>query len=87
MQFPRLVYRSATEYELADDKEQFDQFLKDGWFASVPEAIVGKHDIATEAAPPTRSELENKAKDLGIKFTERTKDAKLLQLITEALEA
>ena len=36
-------------------------------------------------APPTRAELETKAKELGIKFDGRTKDKKLGQLIEERL--
>ena len=38
-------------------------------------------------APPTRAELEIKARELNIKFDGRTRDHKLLQLITEQLGA
>ena len=40
-----------------------------------------------EDTPPTRTELETKAIELGIKFDGRTKDKKLGQLIEEKLGA
>lgn len=39
MDFPRLVYKSASVYALAKDKEHYDMLIVDGWFASVPEAL------------------------------------------------
>jgi len=62
--------------------------LADGWFATLPEAIdandkpVVKSD---DTAPPTRKELEAKAKELGIKFDKKTTDAELGAAITAAL--
>lgn len=38
-----------------------------------------------DSAPPTRIELIEKAKELGLTFTKRTSDEKLLDMITEAL--
>lgn len=40
-----------------------------------------------ESAPPTRAEMEQKAQELGITFTERTSDAKLSKAILKALGA
>lgn len=40
-----------------------------------------------ENAPPTRAELEAKAKELGIRFDGRTGDKKLGQLIQDRLSA
>jgi hypothetical protein len=40
-----------------------------------------------EVAPPTRAELEQKAQELGISFTERTTDAKLSKAILKAMGA
>jgi len=40
---------------------------------------------APDDAPPTRTELEAKATELGIKFDGRTKDKKLGQLIQDRL--
>lgn len=51
MDFPRLVYRSASEHTVAADKEQFDGLCKEGWFASVPEALAKKPFVAEETAP------------------------------------
>ena len=90
MDFPRLVYKSAAEHVAVETQEEFDLFCKDGWFASVPEALAGKHEVEAvidEAAPATRDELEVKAKELNLKFSKKATDAELGQLITAALEA
>lgn len=91
MEFPRLVYRSANEHKLVEGGDEFNIARKEGWFASVPEAIAHKHDVADEVdvdedAPPTRDELELKALELKIKFTKKTTDAELGELIAKALE-
>jgi len=39
MDFPRLVYRSASVHILAKTKEEHDDLLAKGWHASVPEAM------------------------------------------------
>ena len=47
-----------------------------------------RHEIVQEIddnAPPTRIELVAKATELGLKFSKRTSDEKLLDMITEAL--
>jgi hypothetical protein len=43
------------------------------------------HEVPDDNAPPTRDELVQKAKELGIRVTKRTSDEKLLEKITEAL--
>lgn len=43
--------------------------------------------VAEQFAPPTRSELEAKALELGIRFDGRTSDKKLGALIAASLEA
>lgn len=59
MEFPRLVYRSASEHTVADDAAEFDSLLENGWFASVPEADEKKHAIAkAEPAPAAVSETK-----------------------------
>jgi len=94
MNFPRLVYKAADNHVLAEDQGQYDALIKDGWFGSVPEALAKTKAQPAKAtaptakeAPPTRAELEAKAKELGIKFTKNTADADLLQLITDKLAA
>lgn len=85
MIFPRLVYKSASVHSLVDDRDQFALMIKEGWFASVPEALSGVHDVADESQP-TRAELEQKANELELKFDGRTSDAKLAKLIESAIK-
>lgn len=97
MSYPRLVYRcpgkiqragGTYDHKAVEDDDEHKSALADGWFATLPEAIEGKsvETIKVEDnAPPTRAELEAKAKELGLKFDGRTNDAKLGKLIDEAL--
>jgi hypothetical protein len=92
MDFPRLVYKSADEHELVNDTEELTAACKRGWFASVPEALAGgtkpvqkPTEPADDLAPPTRAELELKAKELNIKFTAKTTDAELGAAIAKKL--
>ena len=56
--------------------------------AAVAAEVVAIEDaVAEHFAPPTRSELEAKATELGIRFDGRTSDKKLGALITASLEA
>lgn len=80
-----------------NDIAEFKHFSDQGWFASFEEAIVGNHmaDVieAVEAAdaaideitPPTREEMEQKAKELGLSFNSRTSDKVLAQRIADAV--
>ena len=96
-QFPTLVYKGkgqhsraggTYDYTAATDQTDLDAKLADGWFATLPEAIdahdnpVAKSD---DLAPPTRKELETKAKELAVKFNHKTTDAELSAAITAAL--
>lgn len=38
MEFPRLVYKSAANHKMVANSEEYSQALREGWFASVPEA-------------------------------------------------
>jgi hypothetical protein len=42
--------------------------------------------VPDDNAPPTRAELETKARELGLKFDGRTSDRTLLRRITQAIE-
>lgn len=87
MEFPRLVYKSASAHELVQDETEFNAAIERGFFATVPEAIKGKSaEKPEDDAPPTRAELEAKAAEMGIKFDGRTSDAKLSKLIDESLK-
>jgi hypothetical protein len=96
-QFPALVYKGkgphfraggTYDYAAANDQEAFDAKLADGWFTTLPEAIDANDKpaiVKSDNAPPTRAELETKAKELGIQFGKKTTDAELSVAITKAL--
>jgi hypothetical protein len=52
--------------------------------AAAPQAV--ESTVPDDSAAPTRIELVEKAKELGLTFTKRTSDEKLLDMITEALK-
>ena len=63
--------------------------LASGWFATLPEAIDAHDNPADKPddnAPPTKKELETKARELGLKFTTKTTAAELNAAITAALD-
>lgn len=89
-------YKSASSQEeleklCADDWH--DSLVKAVEAFKAPEVEVKEPEIVVEEdqsqanknAPPTREEMEVKAKELGIKFDGRTSDAKLLKLINASL--
>lgn len=97
-EFPTLVYRSpgphhgpgSSTYDYRGVRDEDELILRqlEGWSLSMAEAINGKPVAAPEPvdnAPPTRAEMEQKAKELKIKFDGRTTDRKLLALIESAL--
>jgi hypothetical protein len=54
--------------------------------AAAPQASeVVETSVPDDSEAPTRIELVEKAKELGLTFTKRTSDDKLLAMITEAL--
>ena len=85
-------------YRGAADQAELDRLLKQGWFQSYEEAVAAKNagkiidaaeafeDAVDEVSPPTRDELEAKAKELGVSFNGRTSDKKLAERIAAALE-
>lgn len=101
MEYPALVFKCPGPHKHAKgtydhmgvrDEDEHLSALADGWFASLPEAIIGPVetpviDKAEEDSPPNRIELEAKATELNIPFDGRSSDAKLLAKITEALKA
>lgn len=97
-QFPTLVYKGhgphsraggTYDYTAASDQEELEAKLADGWFKTLPEAIEAHDKPAApksdDNAPPTRKELEVKAKELGVKFNGKTTDAELGDAINKAL--
>ena len=99
MEFPTLVYKDGGphqrpggtfDYKRIVNDDQLAAALADGWFLTLVEATqpaaVDLAEIASnDDAPPTREELETKARELGIKFDGRTSDKTLLSKIEAAL--
>ena len=62
MDFPRLVYRSASDYTLAKTQEEHDDLLTKGWHASVPEAMGATGEVRAAPSPVTSPKPSAKAK-------------------------
>jgi hypothetical protein len=85
-------------YRAVEDEAERQLMLREGWMATreeacgfappvvepVVESVVA--ELVEEDSPPTRDELEQMAKELGVKFDGRTSDKKLLALIGEKVE-
>lgn len=98
MSYSNIVYRcpgphqrpgGTYAYKGVSSEAEEAEALKDGWFRSMPEAIEGKSAVVElpPDAPPTRDELEQKAKELNIKFDKKTSDEVLTKKINDALGA
>lgn len=92
MEFPTLVYKDGGphqrpggtfDYKRIINDDQLTAALADGWFPTLAEAT--QPAAPDDDAPPTRDELETKARELGIKFDGRTGDKALLAKIEAAL--
>lgn len=96
----RAVLESGTYDLLIVSESEYEGAIADGWhldqYAAKDAAAkpVESPDprspnpfdtIPDDDAPPTREELETKARELGIKFDGRTSDKKLAALIKEKL--
>lgn len=94
--FPQMLYRVPGHDVRTDsgpcatrvvvDVDDLADALADGWHETSP-AAAEAFAATREDAPPTRSELEQKATEIGVKFDGRTSDKKLRDLIAAALEA
>lgn len=81
------------DYKGIHSAEELNDALADGWFLTILDAIDPPKvesfsvDVVSEDdnKPPTRAELEEKARELKIKFDGRTSDAKLAANIEAAL--
>lgn len=92
---PTIVYKDKGHYQRpggtfdykgVSTKEQFDAALAAGWLASYAEIFGPVAAVEDDAAMPTRDELEQKAKELGIKFDGRTTDKRLSELVANKLQ-
>ena len=96
MDYPRTLYRislvpSVYPALLVHNETEHRAARAVGWRDSIPEALAdaeSEPDTLEEAEdflPPTREEMESKARQLSISFNKRTSDAKLLERIEKAL--
>jgi len=76
----------ALAVEKPDDFNWGDYAEAQGWTDDEPDETETPETSEIDA-PPTREELEAKARELGISFNGNTKDATLITKINEALEA
>jgi hypothetical protein len=58
MEFPRLVYKSASNHFLVNDEAEFKASIKNGWFPTVPEALAGKLDFEYAEEPVEEPVIE-----------------------------
>lgn len=99
MKFPGFVYKSpgrmgrirkkTYDWSPVQNEEELAAKLAQGWYATrdeafAPKQLTPKQPEVKEDAPPTRAELEQKARELGLKFDGRTSDRKLLKMIEES---
>lgn len=93
--YPFLVYRCPGPHPARDGGKTYDfkqvcnesdlfAAQENGWFATYAEAS-GLDLPVDEVSPPNRDELEQQARELGLKFDGRTSDKKLSSMIDEAL--
>lgn len=90
---PHEIHGGHFDYTVVDADEEgaIEAAKTDGWFETTTEAkeAADAAKAKREAelnAPPTRAELEAKAKELDIKFNDKTSDKKLADLIAASLE-
>ena len=94
-EYPKMLYKfpsTTVNYADLQGGERYDILIVDsvkteenslanGWFLTSPEAKDGK----IEHGPPTREELEQKATELKITFSDKTEDDELEKLIGMAV--
>lgn len=79
----KIVEAELPEDASEDAESELDVALSDGWFKTTGEAL---EETPSDDEAPTRAELEAKATELGIEFTEGTRDKTLAKKIAEKLE-
>lgn len=85
------VTKDGFNYKIVDADEEgaLDQAFQQGWFASTKDAKEAASaptlTPVDNNAPPTRDELETKADELGIQYTDADEDELLQMMIEEAL--
>ncbi len=93
--------KDTYKYVSAKTQEELDHLLASGWFEGRDAAVAARKGVqpsaatsntptaasgaAEDNAPPTRAELEQKAKELGLQFNDKTKDDRLAKMIAKAI--
>jgi len=98
LQFPRFVYckpcadsvsRGLTyDYVQVTSQDEYDAWIAKGYVGTREEVHAKPADIVEvppDDAPVTRAELEQKARELGLRFDGRTTDRKLSAMIADKL--
>lgn len=87
---PELIHGYYVDYTVVDEPE-VPAMLDKGWFRTAIEAGESANKpepvIPADDAPVTRAELEQKARELGLKFDGRTTDKRLGDMIAAKLKA
>ena len=81
---PHDRYGIKYRYIGCADEEQFEELTAQEWHATF-EAAAGKDKPVDDVSPPTRAEMEQKAKELGLRGIHLMKDDTLAKKIAEAL--
>jgi len=71
------------------DEDDVESHLEGGYYKTpieADEAINGEDNVNIETKAPTRKEMEDKAKELGIKFPSNIKDSTLLGKINDKIK-
>lgn len=86
-----VLHGHSVDWQIVDGHE-VEQALADGWFRTPTEAgesvkvAPAPEPVPADDAPVTRAELEQKARELSIKFDGRTTDKKLRDMIDAKLK-
>lgn len=84
-----VLHGHSVDWQIVDGHE-VEQALADGWFRTPTEAgeslSTPAPAIPADDAPVTRAELEQKAREMGLKFDGRTTDKKLGEQIATKLK-
>ena len=61
MQFPRLVYKSASNHQLVENQKELEIACSYGYFRTVPEALQGMADVKVVEVIAPIAEIEPEA--------------------------
>lgn len=97
---PEQIHGLQLSTLIVRNREALDAAIADGWFPETTDAQAAyelardhaaseaaQREAAVDARPPTRVELEMKARELDVAFSGKTADATLAKLIAAKLAA